>query len=321
MFGALLSHFAFGKEHMRPRLFFAIPLRMLSLTNVYNPVFCAPFNVRDPALECLDDGEYRIFFSRFKIGEWADSNNWSVGSLRTRDFIDFVDEGDLSSVGHASPDNPIKWHGRELLAFQTYPDKPVRLCVAERSGSSWSKPRVFLDEAAELPWNTGRRVIDPTLVVLDDVLHCYFTGSGYPRGERANLIGHAFTQDPDLAQWTITSIEKPLIGDSPEAPDGVENVTIFRAGSEWRMIYSEGLAKQHLAWARSTDLIKWQLEGPLVIPTQSWMTVKQGAPVVWRENESYLMILMGEADDHRTRLGLLRSPDAIQWTPLPERQR
>ena len=51
----------------------------------------------------------------------------------------------------------------------------------------------------------------------------------------------------------------------------------------WTMIYSEGLADQHLAIASSPDLIEWKLEGPIEIPRQKWMSRKFGAPFIWRE--------------------------------------
>ncbi len=84
------------------------------------------------------------------------------------------------------------------------------------------------------------------------------------------------------------------------------------------MIYSEGLEKQHLAYAQSADLMEWVLKGPIIFPTQSWMSVKHGAPFVWKDEGMWLMILMGTDATHHTSLGLLSSPDGVGWTALPE---
>ena len=111
----------------------------------------------------------------------------------------------------------------------------------------WSPGRTFLVEAARLPWNGQRRVIDPSFVIDGDTLHCFFVGSAVHKDAdgksiRANLMGHAVTRDPQLQQWEILTRDRPLIGASERAPDGVENTMIFRTGTEWTMIYSEGLA-------------------------------------------------------------------------------
>jgi sucrose-6-phosphate hydrolase SacC (GH32 family) len=159
-----------------------------------------------------------------------------------------------------------------------------------------------------------------------ETLHCYFVGSANftnATGKivRANLLGHALTRDPKLEQWEIRSTDTPLLGVSARAPDGVENVMIFRTGDHWTMIYSEGLADQHLALATSTDLSAWKFEGPIELPRQKWMARKYGAPFVWRESDQWLMILMGQGASGRTTFGLLTSPDGRRWTPLPESAR
>ena len=76
-------------------------------------------------------------------------------------------------------------------------------------------------------------------------------------------MGHAITRDPKLEKWEILTPDAPLIGFSESAPDGVENTMIIRTGDRWTMIYSEGLADQHLAIATSPDLIEWKLEARL----------------------------------------------------------
>jgi sucrose-6-phosphate hydrolase SacC (GH32 family) len=93
---------------------------------------------------------------------------------------------------------------------------------------------------------------------------------------------------------------------------------IFRTGDRWTMIYSEGLANQHLAFATSADLLAWELGGPVDLPRQKWMARKYGAPFVWREADQWLMMLMGESPTGKTTFGLLTSPDGQRWTLLPE---
>ncbi len=93
----------------------------------------------------------------------------------------------------------------------------------------------FLEEALTLPWNTIGRAIDPTLLVgPDGKLHCFFVGSQWVAGAggkkkvKANLLGHAVTNDAELTQWTILTKDAPLLGASERATDGVENVAVFR---------------------------------------------------------------------------------------------
>ena len=93
----------------------------------------------------------------------------------------------------------------------------------------------FLEEALTLPWNTIGRAIDPTLLVgPDGKLHCFFVGSQWVAGAggkkkvKANLLGHAVTDDAELVQWTVLTKDAPLLGASERAKDGVENVAVFR---------------------------------------------------------------------------------------------
>jgi hypothetical protein len=297
----------------------------LDLSALRNPVWVSKDNLRDPSVLKTPEG-YQVFYSRLSGGQggWAHPTNWAVACAFTRDFASFGGDRDVSPKGFASPGDVVRWHGRWLLPYQSYPASPVRLCFSESTNlSDWSPPRVFLDEAARLPWNGQRRVIDPTLVVEGDTLHCFFVGSAvhqdaHQKSVRANLMGHAITRDPKLAVWEILSRDTPLIGWSERAPDGVENTMIFKTGDHWTMIYSEGLADQHLALATSSNLREWQLKGPIPMVRQSWMARKYGAPFVWREENQWLMILMGTNARDRTTFGLLASPDGAHWTPLPE---
>jgi len=109
-----------------------------------------------------------------------------------------------------------------------------------------------------------------------------------------------------------------MIGISERAPDGVENTMVFRTGDHWTMIYSEGLAAQHLALATSQDLRTWKFEGPIEIARQKWTALKYGAPFVWRDGSQWVMILMGTNKEDRTTFGLLTSPDGKAWKLLPE---
>jgi len=291
-----------------------------------NPVWATEDNLRDPSVLKVPGG-YHLFYSRLSgtNSGWGNPKNWAIAGVFTRDFIHFENDRDVSPKGHASPGDVVKWHGRYLLPYQTYPATPTQLCLSESPDlREWSAPKPFLTEARWLPWNGLKRVIDPTLVVAGDTLHCYFVGSANVtnaagKSLRANLLGHAVTRDPKLELWEILTTNAPLLGVSEHAPDGVENVIIFRTGDHWTMIYSEGLATQHLALATSVDLRTWKLQGPLELPRQQWMARKHGAPFVWREPDQWLMILMGESALGKTTFGLLTSPDGKKWTLLPER--
>ncbi len=165
-----------------------------------------------------------------------------------------------------------------------------------------------------MDWNREKRAIDPTFVISDDTLHCYFVGSDDTSFKmHTNLIGHAITKDPTLENWDIVSIDKPLIGVSESAPDGAENVALFKNEKEWIMIYSEGLVDQHLAYGKSQDLFNWTFEGRLDLSSQRWMNKKFGAPFVWKEESQWLMILMGHGNDDMTTFGILTSTDGIRW--------
>ena len=99
------------------------------------------------------------------------------------------------------------------------------------------------------------------------------------------LCRHAVTDDLTLKRWSVLTRDAPLIGTSERAPDGVENVAVFRGpAGRYVMIYSEGLVSQHLAHAVSDDLIEWSDRGPLQIrATQRWLAGRYGAPFVWRQ--------------------------------------
>jgi sucrose-6-phosphate hydrolase SacC (GH32 family) len=296
----------------------------LELGKLRNPVWSTKDNLRDPSVLKVMDG-YWLYYSRLAGQAWGSSNSWTIASVFTRDFEKFENDRDISPKGYASPGDLIWWHGRYVLPYQIYPVSPVRLCYSESKDlTNWSAPKFFLQEAAQLKWNTYRRVIDATFVINGEELHCYFVGSADNAGKdgkkvRANLMGHAVTRDPQLEKWEILSAEEPLIGWSERAPDGVENTMVIRTGEHWTMIYSEGLAAQHLALATSRDLRKWELEGSIELPAQRWMSRKFGAPFVWREEGGWVMILMGTNERNRTTFGLLSSPDGRRWKPLPEK--
>lgn len=295
--------------------------QMLDFGKLRNPVLRRCDNLRDPAVLPLKDG-YMVYYTRYSNGEWFRAENWSVASVFTRDFITFEDDRDITPKNHASPGDPVFWRGRWVLPYQTYPEGRNWLCFSEsRDGVDWSKPERFAPEANDLRWNTFGRAIDPTLVVNGDELHCFFVGSGPGLNtDKANLLGHMVTGDANLRLWKVLSVDKPLIGVSPAAPDGVENVAVVRRGEEWIMIYSEGLAEQHLAWASSKDLRIWTWQGRIEMPMQHWMSFRHGAPTLWKEGEEWVMLLMGEENpDHRSTLGMFTSKDAIHWNTIAEK--
>ncbi len=297
----------------------------LQTDRLRNPVWTSADNLRDPSVLKVHGG-YHLFYSRLSASStgWSDPKNWAIACVFTKDFVHFANDRDISPKGHASPGDVVKWHGRYLLPYQTYPATPTQLCFSESADlHEWSAPKPFLTEARFLPWNGLRRVIDPSLVVDGDTLHCFFVGSANHTNAagqtiRANLMGHARTRDPKLERWDILTHDAPLLGGSDRAPDGVENTMIFRTGDHWTMIYSEGLARQHLALATSKDLLDWKVEGPIELPSQKWFTRKYGAPFIWREDAHWLLILMGTNDRDRTTFGLLSSTDGQKWTLLPE---
>lgn len=284
-----------------------------------NPVWIRSDNLRDPSIYKTDDG-YHLFYSRYSNKDWSKPENWSIGHTFTRDFIHYENDRDISAKGFASPGDLIQWNGKYILPYQSYPETPTMLCYSTSEDlAHWSEPVYFLEEARDLPWNQARRVIDPTFVKDGNRLHCYFVGTDRKNYERAtNMLGHAYTDDPELKKWTITTVDAPLIGPSAEAPDGVENVTVYRIQNEWIMIYSEGLLNQHLAYAVSDDLICWKRKGMVEIEDQNWIAVKYGAPFVWKEADKWMMILMGEDNSNHTTFGLLYSEDGIHWQMLKE---
>ena len=290
---------------------------------LHNPVWVSEDNLRDPSVVKVADG-YHLFYSRFVGTNWALPSSWTIARTFTKDFAEFAKPENVSPSGHASPGDVIFWRGRYLLPYQSYPTKPTLLCFSESTNLQiWSVPKTFLAEAAQLPWNTYHRVIDPSFVLEGDTLHCFFVGScdttnAAGKKLRANLLGHAITRDPKVEQWEILTANAPLIGISPSAPDGVENIMVFRTGDHWTMIYSEGLENQHLALATSGDLRSWKLDGPIEIHRQKWMSRKYGAPFVWPEAAGWRMILMGQNDQSHTSFGLLNSSDGCHWTLLPE---
>jgi hypothetical protein len=314
--GGVVSPFARAEEAPEAKDAARPPL---ALAGLENPVWQRPHGVRDPGVLPTKDG-YRLFYTRPAGRSWGDPENWSVACVFTPDFRTFREEDDVTPKGYASPDAPTVWHGRSILPYQRYPIDPVLCYSASTDGKTWSAPTAFLKEVVDLPWNTLRRVIDPTFVVDGPALHCFFVGScpAEKKGAHANLLGRAVTTDPELKRWKILTPERPLLGITADAPDGVENVTVFKTGSVWTMIYSEGLQRQHLAYGTSTDLVQWTWKGRIGVPVQGWMHRCCGAPFVWREPDRWLMILMGLNARDVPSFGLLHSADGHAWTLLPE---
>lgn len=291
----------------------------MDLKKLSNPIWKRSDNLRDPSVWKSADG-YHLFYSRYSNNDWTKPENWSIAHVITKDFVTFEEDRDISAKGFASPGDVIRWKGKYILPYQSYPEVPTMLCYSTSDDlENWSKPVFFLEEAVHLPWNQANRVIDPTFVTEGERLHCFFVGTDRVHYASAtNLVGHAYTDDPELKEWTITTVDSPLIGTCEDGPDGAENVTVFRNNNEWVMIYSEGLKSQHLAYITSKDLIHWDNKGKITIPEQSWMSTRYGAPYVWKENEYWVMILMGEDGNSHTTFGLLTSKDGIIWEALSE---
>ena len=294
---------------------------MLNFQSVTNPILHTCDNLRDPSIFKTKDG-YSFFYTRYSNGNWDCAENWSVAWRFTKDFVNFEGDRDITPKNYASPGEVIWWHGRYILPFQSYPVMPQKLYFAESDdGLVWSQPRGFLEQVLALPWNQDKRAIDPSFVLIGDQLHCFFVGSdGYLKNSpnRANLLGHAITTDPQLQDWKIISQNQPLMG-RDRAADGVENVTIYKIEELWTMMFSEGLVNQHLAIAQSADLFTWNHLGPVQIEKQKWLAHKYGAPFVWQEANQYYMVLMGEENNtKKTTLGLFHSTDGLQWLSAPE---
>lgn len=291
----------------------------MDLKKLSNPIWKRSDNLRDPSVWKSADG-YHLFYSRYSNNDWTKPENWSIAHVITKDFVTFEEDRDISAKGFASPGDVIRWKGKYILPYQSYPEVPTMLCYSTSDDlENWSKPVFFLEEAVHLPWNQANRVIDPTFVTEGERLHCFFVGTDRVHYASAtNLVGHAYTDDPELKEWTITTVDSPLIGTCEDGPDGAENVTVFQNNNEWVMIYSEGLKSQHLAYITSKDLIHWGNKGKITIPEQSWMSTRYGAPYVWKEDEYWVMILMGEDGNSHTTFGLLTSKDGIIWEALSE---
>lgn len=296
---------------------------MLDLSGLRNPVWRTDDRMRDPAVLPIANG-YLVFYSRFSADrEWSDPHAWAVACAFTSNFHTFAHDRDVTPKGFASPGDVVFWGRRWVLPYQSYPANPTHLCFSESHDlHTWHAPTCFLGEANALPWNTRRRAIDPTFVVDGEVLHCFFVGSGATEtpSQHANMVGHAVSIDPSLQRWHVITRDAPLIGRSQAVDNdaGANNVTVFRAGDGWTLMYSEGVATQHLAWGRSPDLLRWEFKGALPLPAQRWMSRKHGAPFVWREGDGYVMMLMGTNATDWTTFGLLTSHDGVHWALLPE---
>ncbi len=299
----------------------------MNWTNLQNPVLNRSDSLRDPAV-IQREKEWHIYYTRFSNDDWYRKENWSVARIITRDWIHFEDDRDITPKGYASPGDLIQWHGRWILPYESYPIHPSGLFFSESPDCcTWSEPREFLAEVKQLPWNSYNRAIDPTLVVHGDSLYCFFTVSvrNPATDKRANAIGLARTQDPQMVDWEILSTDKPLLGPSEKYPDGVENLAIVpkeQDGAGWTMYYSAGLKNQRIARMDSRDLIHWSGSEPVPLEDQWWCSRVQGAPGLFRNEQGQnFMIIMGSDVDRKTRFGLAKEDSDGQWTMLPCRER
>jgi hypothetical protein len=170
------------------------------------------------ALKDSSSIRYELYFTHYQgnpaaMFSGSSAKYYSVRSVRTSDWQTFSEPSDVTPSGFASPDAPLTWRNSTILAYQAYPDKSLggkysglyfsRRNPAAASGRGWSRPKPFLQDALSLPWNGAKRAIDPTLIVdAHDRLHCFFVGSAWVGSgddkRRANLLGHAVTDDVEL---------------------------------------------------------------------------------------------------------------------------
>ena len=132
-----------------------------------NPVFNLSGRVRDPAIHLsMDAGDlgmgeyYELFFTHYrgdpaKMFSGKSIKPYGVRVVETEDWQRFSAPTDVTPPGFASPDAPVTWHGREVLAFQAYPDEALGgpasgLFFAVREGRRWSEPRPFLQAKPSL---------------------------------------------------------------------------------------------------------------------------------------------------------------------------
>lgn len=236
-----------------------------------NPIFTLrEGRVRDPAVLLSADGGLELFFTHFRgknpKSMWGGEavKKYAVRRVHaTADWASIGEPLDATPAGYVSPD-VVTWANRTILAYTAYPDRALGGKTSglyysrrlDRAKLGWSKPRPFLPEALELPWNTARRAIDPTLVVgPDGRLHCFFVGAahlpdaptdgGRRDGEkggnekggkrrRANLLGHAVTSDPELREWRVLTREAPLLGVSARAPERPKASSTSAREHAWR---------------------------------------------------------------------------------------
>lgn len=291
---------------------------MHDLRELTNPLIARSDNLRDPAVSRKGD-EWHLFYTRFSNDDWNRAENWAVARLRTRDWIHFFDDRDITPKGFASPGEVVSFHDRYLLPFESYPEHPSGLYVSfSADKENWSEPAAILEEARELPWNSYGRAIDPTFVVENERIWCFFTASvpgGGGRG-RANAIGLAYSTDPELSRWEIVSANGPIISPTPEIPDGVENLTVYRRKDHWEMLYSLGLKGQRIARMWSRDLIHWHDPTLIDLERQWWCERVQGAPCMIPDTDENTILLMGSDRHRRTRFGAAYRSADDEWRLL-----
>ena len=113
-------------------IFAALDVSAEDFTGLHNPVWTSTDNLRDPSVLKMDDG-YHLFYSRLSAGKGGPGNptNWHIAEMITKDFVTFTNGRDVSPAGCASPGDVVKWHGRWLLPYQTYPATPTQLVFSE----------------------------------------------------------------------------------------------------------------------------------------------------------------------------------------------
>ena len=76
--------------------------------------------VRDPAVLRTADG-YLLFFTRYRgdpARMFTGSASYTVSVVATTDWLTFSDPVDVTPEGYCSPDAPVHWRSRLLIAYQ-----------------------------------------------------------------------------------------------------------------------------------------------------------------------------------------------------------
>ena len=99
---------------------------------LHNPVWISADNLRDSSVRKTADG-YHLFYSRLSASQvgWGNPPNWHIAKVVAKDFVTFTNNRNVSPGGCASSGDVVRWQGRWLLPYQTYPATPSQLVDSE----------------------------------------------------------------------------------------------------------------------------------------------------------------------------------------------